>query len=339
MKVVKYVLGVLFILGGIGSLASGAFGAGLLTAILGALFLPPVSDALKEKFKFWQNKAVRYVSYVVLFFIAGAFIPKDVTSTKTSEQKIERNDVGNVTDFKSKKDILIKYIKKDTTDKSVQNLRKMGEIGELFNNGNYSTIHPHDGYISEQVDSVTKKKILVFNPRYDFEDAEIYLKKDSKNGIIKDYIINFDIDSTGNITSKKTIITYSKTGEVEYDNDEIPALSTLIDEEVVNSRKEIKAMEKQALKQKEEHEKRMRKFEEKCLSSWNGSHRELVKLVKQNMNNPKSFEHVETRYGVTGDYAGIVMVYRGTNAFGAIVTNSIKAKVSLDDCSLISVEE
>lgn len=96
MKVVKYVLGVLFILGGIGALAQGAFGAGLLTAILGVLFFPPVSDSLKEKFKFWQNKVVRYVSYIVLVGIAGAFMPKDVTSTKTSEQKVERNDVENV---------------------------------------------------------------------------------------------------------------------------------------------------------------------------------------------------------------------------------------------------
>jgi len=88
MKVVKYVLGVLFILGGIGSLASGAFGAGLLTTILGALFLPPISDALKEKFKFWQNKAVRYVSYIVLFGIIGAFMPKDLPqNNKTGATK------------------------------------------------------------------------------------------------------------------------------------------------------------------------------------------------------------------------------------------------------------
>lgn len=336
MKILKYILSVFFILGGIGSLASGVFLTGLLTVILGILFLPPTSDTLKEKFKFWQKKPIRYISYIGLFFIVGAIIPKDVTITKNNGQK---NNVRNVADFKSKKDILINYIKKDITDKSIQNLKKMGEIGELFNNGNYSTIHPHDGYISEHMDSITKKKILVFNPRYDFEDAEIYLKKDYKNGIVKDYIINFYIDSIGNITSKKTIITYSKTGEIEYDNDKIPALSTLIDEEVINSRKEIKATEKQALKQKEEHKKRIQKFEEKCLSSWDGSHRELVKLIKQNMNNPKSFEHVETRYGVTGDYSWIIMVYRGTNAFGAIVTNRIKAKVSLEDCYIISVEE
>src|SRR5690606_2433523 len=59
-------------LGGIGALAQGSIGAGLLIAILGALFLPPVSDSLKEKVELWQNKAVRYVSYIVLFGIGGA---------------------------------------------------------------------------------------------------------------------------------------------------------------------------------------------------------------------------------------------------------------------------
>ncbi|RRA92426.1 hypothetical protein [Paenimyroides viscosum] len=98
-------------------------------------------------------------------------------------------------------------------------------------------------------------------------------------------------------------------------------------------------MEKQILKQKEEHDKRIVEFKEKCLSSWDGSHRELVKYVKKNMHNPKSFEHVETQYGVTGDYAGLVMIYRGTNSFGATVSNSIKAKVSLEDCSVISIED
>ena len=61
------------------------------------------------------------------------------------------------------------------------------------------------------------------------------------------------------------------------------------------------------------------------------------RFVKQSMHNPKSFEHAETRYTATSEYAGIVMVYRGTNAFGAIVTNSVKAKIGLEDCSVISV--
>lgn len=326
MKVVKYVLGVLFILGGIGALAQGAFGAGLLTAILGVLLLPPVSDALKEKFKFWQNKAVRYVSYIVLVGVIGA-LPK--SPAEEMAKKVE-----------SRKKFVIEYIKKDTLDKSLQNARNLAETGELFKNYNYSFEHTKK-HITEQYDSINKVFVVTFNPKFNFtdENKSSYILEDKTNGKLQDYVVKFSVNDNNEIVSKKTILTYSKAGEIEYDNSEVPELNSLIDEEVVNPIKEIKAMEKQILKQKEEHEKRVAEFVDKCLSSWDHSHRELVKLVKQNMNNPKSFEHVETRYGVTGDYAGIVMVYRDTNAFGAIVTNSIKAKVSLDDCSLISVEE
>lgn len=93
MKVVKYTLGVLFILGGIGSLLNGAFVAGFLIFILGALFLPPISDALKEKFKFWQNKAVRYVSYIVLFGIIGTLMPKDSPLNNETDTAKENKSV------------------------------------------------------------------------------------------------------------------------------------------------------------------------------------------------------------------------------------------------------
>ncbi len=67
-------------------------------------------------------------------------------------------------------------------------------------------------------------------------------------------------------------------------------------------------------------------------SFWNGSHRNTVEYVKERMHNPKSFEHVETRYT---DYAEkgfrhIQMKYRGTNLFNAVVTNSIWVKVDLN---------
>ncbi len=93
MKVVKYILGVLFILGGIGSLLNGAFVAGFLIFILGALFLPPISDSLKEKFKFWQNKAVRYISYIVLFGIIGTLMPKDLPQNNETDTTKEYKSV------------------------------------------------------------------------------------------------------------------------------------------------------------------------------------------------------------------------------------------------------
>jgi hypothetical protein len=73
-------------------------------------------------------------------------------------------------------------------------------------------------------------------------------------------------------------------------------------------------------------------------SLWDGSHIELVKLVKENMNDPKSFEHAETKYlvlstqeqidtlgrGNIGDLY-IYMKFRGANAFGGTILSEVEA--------------
>jgi hypothetical protein len=43
-----------------------------------------------------------------------------------------------------------------------------------------------------------------------------------------------------------------------------------------------------------------------------------------------------TTYTTTNDYAVVIMTYRGTNAFGAIVTERIKAKISFD-CDVLQI--
>lgn len=93
MKVVKYILAGLFILGGVGSLASGAFGAGLLTAILGVLFLPPISSTIKLKLPLWQNKAIRYISYLILLVFIALFIPKNVSTDSEAKAKKEHTSI------------------------------------------------------------------------------------------------------------------------------------------------------------------------------------------------------------------------------------------------------
>jgi hypothetical protein len=57
----------------------------------------------------------------------------------------------------------------------------------------------------------------------------------------------------------------------------------------------------------------------------NGSHINLVKIVKSAMHNPRSFEHVHTSYREQDGKIYVYMTYRGTNAFGAIVTNKVSA--------------
>lgn len=65
-------------------------------------------------------------------------------------------------------------------------------------------------------------------------------------------------------------------------------------------------------------------------SAWDGSHHALERLIKQTMHNPDSYEHVETTYGDRGDHLVVRTVFRGTNGFGAVVKDSLSAKVSLD---------
>ena len=54
-----------------------------------------------------------------------------------------------------------------------------------------------------------------------------------------------------------------------------------------------------------------------------GSHPSVVSTLKEHMHNPDSFQHVSSNYETIGKegkhYCRIVMVFRGTNTFGALV--------------------
>jgi hypothetical protein len=62
-------------------------------------------------------------------------------------------------------------------------------------------------------------------------------------------------------------------------------------------------------------------------SAWNGSHRNVEAAIKASMNNPDSYQHVETRFTETPDGAIIYSKFRGTNAFGGIITTMAVATV------------
>jgi len=61
-----------------------------------------------------------------------------------------------------------------------------------------------------------------------------------------------------------------------------------------------------------------------------GYHVGLVNYIKNTMHNPNSFEHVKTLYVDKGDHLIVKMIFRGTNAFGGVVTNSVVAKTDLN---------
>jgi hypothetical protein len=69
---------------------------------------------------------------------------------------------------------------------------------------------------------------------------------------------------------------------------------------------------------------------EKNFSAWDGSHMGLVELIKKMMNDPGSYEHVETVYWDKGDHLIVKTTFRGKNAFGGVVKNWVMAKVDLN---------
>ncbi len=74
----------------------------------------------------------------------------------------------------------------------------------------------------------------------------------------------------------------------------------------------------------------------KCFSGWDGSHRNLEKIVKQSMNDPVSYEHEETIYWDKDDHLIVKLTFRGKNAFGGVVRNWVTAKTSLN-CDVVEL--
>lgn len=68
----------------------------------------------------------------------------------------------------------------------------------------------------------------------------------------------------------------------------------------------------------------------KLFSAWDGSLFTLVNYTKKSMNDAKSFEHVETRYSDNGTDLTVWMKFRGKNMLGAMVLNTITAKVDYE---------
>ena len=78
---------------------------------------------------------------------------------------------------------------------------------------------------------------------------------------------------------------------------------------------------------------------EKQFSAWDGSHNTLTQLIKKSMNDPDSYEHVETNYWDMKDNIVVRTVYSGKNAFGGRVKNFVKAKFDNDGNLLEIIEE
>ncbi len=66
-----------------------------------------------------------------------------------------------------------------------------------------------------------------------------------------------------------------------------------------------------------------------AFSQWDGSHKRLTQRIKSTMNNPGSYEHIDTEYSDQGEFLIVRTKFRGTNAFGGKIMNCATAKVGV----------
>ena len=72
---------------------------------------------------------------------------------------------------------------------------------------------------------------------------------------------------------------------------------------------------------------------------WDGSHTQLTQLIKSLMNDPDSYKHVKTLYGDQDSVILVTTTYRGKNAYGGVVTETISALAHPADCYVIEIIE
>ncbi|WP_455884044.1 hypothetical protein [Serratia proteamaculans] len=81
---------------------------------------------------------------------------------------------------------------------------------------------------------------------------------------------------------------------------------------------------------------------QKNFSGWDGSYRPLEKLIKQSMNDDSSYKHVETTsHLVLGKdpHAVVKTKFKGTNAYGGIVTQTVVARIDIKTGDVVRVIE
>ncbi|MGV6946001.1 DUF4352 domain-containing protein [Sphingobacterium kyonggiense] len=132
MKVIKYIIGVLLIIASIGGLKQGSTMPALLIAVLGALILPPVSDWMKSNFKFWTQKPIRYVSYIIIFVLFASTIETSPQQPATVYNVSEQNKTEQSNSQPQEPQIEEELPVIETTEEKIIGIGQPTEVGNFI---------------------------------------------------------------------------------------------------------------------------------------------------------------------------------------------------------------
>ncbi|NLE05836.1 MAG: hypothetical protein GX638_13705 [Crenarchaeota archaeon] len=264
--------------------------ASIIFIAMSAMLLPPVLAFISQKIGANFTRPIKIGTFILLFVLAGA-------SLNQSDEKKEQ---------------------KAAEQKIIEQETKKQQIINLFESNKDSIIME----IKTAIDGNVLQKAVTLSQEYLITGNEELVKL---NEIAKE---KFKVQRISEI-----LLELKKVPSSEYDkNLNLYKQLSLLDPGNEKYKLKIAEYSKKIELENEKKlaaENRMKLIEEQ-FSAWDGSHYGLTRLIKEEMNDPKSYKHVKTVYWDRGDHLVVQTTFRGTNAFGGVVKNTVKAKVSLN---------
>jgi len=316
MKILKYVISIGLLLAGFRAFFESSVLMGIIFCSLALIIFPVISEKLKDKIPLWQNKYLRYGTLLVLLILGGA------SKNKSDKEKVET----------SPEFIAEKFFNENKNNEIIKIADTLLKLDDYFDSED-SKKYLYKGGFRKVSENEVIYRFLDIKKDSLFRDYQ-----NSSNGkYLIDYSLLFEIKDKKVVNVKATAL-YNDGTKKEFTKDNYITVSSLIKTEEVKKMKIALAKLEEAIKQNKELEERKANFEKECFTGLDGYNLSLVRLVKENLHDPDSFEHVETRFKLMDDCAIVVMKYRAKNGFNAIRLEEITAKINFD-CEVVEVNE
>lgn len=259
----------------------------ILSIILGLFLIPPTLKIIEQKIKYTFPTPAKWAMAIGGLFLVGFAISGQ---TAAEDRKV---------------------------DKIVEEASTLIDKGEF--ESAKAKIEEAKGKYSTSDNNATK--------------LENEIEKSKSLDFAKEQLVELSDDEFSKLqegTLEKVILTQPKLNKnlIGLMKEQVPERKKIIKEIKEKKAQERIAAELEAERKKQEELNKNRKeIIEKQFSAWDGSHPALTRLIKESMNDPDSYDHIETRFRDDGSSIFVITKFRGANAFGGKVINTVSARV------------
>lgn len=293
----NWLFGIIFLLSGLITLFTSLFG-GLCLLVVSLMLLPPVRNYAYSKIQKEIPVKARAIAITILIILFMVFVVQSQRERERLLQAEKAEERAEEAAQAKQKKIEYFQTNRDSIISSLQT---------DFEDGNFDSVVEK----SEEYLLTNDPQLTELNTKAKAEIAAI--EKERRTNDLLTELKSLPVEEYG-----ENLRLYEELLELHPSNEQY---MNKIDfyQDKINKEKRKEALTKARAKRIQEQ-----------FSPWDGSHRKLESFIQKAMNDPDSYEHVETVYWDRGDYLIVETTFRGKNAFGGVVKNFVRAKVTLD---------